>query len=81
VLLKPSEGSFKTKFCSGVVAHTCNPSYLGGRDRMVVQIGPGIKQKPISKITKAKRTGGVAQVVEHLPSKHRALALPCSASN
>jgi hypothetical protein len=28
---------------------------------------------PISKITRAKRTGGVAQVIECLPCKHKAL--------
>jgi hypothetical protein len=33
----------------------------------------GIKQEPISEITKAKRAGGVIQMVEHLPSKCRAL--------
>jgi hypothetical protein len=35
---------------------------------------PGIKQDSISKITKAKRAGDVAQVVEHLPSKGKALS-------
>jgi hypothetical protein len=29
---------------------------------------------PISKITKARRAGGVAQAVEHLPNKHKALS-------
>jgi hypothetical protein len=28
---------------------------------------------PISKITTAKSAGGMAQVIEHLPSKHKAL--------
>jgi hypothetical protein len=31
------------------------------------------KLDPISKITRAKRAGGVAQAVEPLPSKHEAL--------
>jgi hypothetical protein len=29
---------------------------------------------PISKITRAKRVGGIAQAVECLPSKHKALS-------
>jgi hypothetical protein len=33
---------------------------------------PDIKQDSISKVTKAKRTGGGTQVVEHLPSNHEA---------
>jgi hypothetical protein len=33
-------------------------------------------QNPIKKITKAKRDGGVAQVVEHLPGKCEALRFP-----
>jgi hypothetical protein len=39
----------------------------------VVQADLGRKQDPISKITNAKRAGGVAQVVELLPSKCKAL--------
>jgi hypothetical protein len=34
---------------------------------------PGKKQDPISKIPNTKQTGGVAQVVECLPSKPEAL--------
>jgi hypothetical protein len=30
--------------------------------------------KPHPKITKAKRTGGMAQVIEHLPDKHKVLS-------
>jgi hypothetical protein len=33
----------------------------------------GKKQDPISKITRAKRAGGVVQAVEYLPNKHKAL--------
>jgi hypothetical protein len=40
--------------------------------RIVVQASPGIKQDLISKITRAKRVKSIAQVVEHLPSKHEA---------
>jgi hypothetical protein len=38
-----------------------------------IQVGLGLKQDAISKITKAK-SWGVAQVVEHLPSKCKALS-------
>jgi hypothetical protein len=40
---------------------------------MVVQAGQGKKQDPVSKITRAKRARGVAQTVEDLPSKCKAL--------
>jgi hypothetical protein len=40
----------------------------------VVQASLGKKQDPISKITRANRAGGVAQVEEHLPSKSEALS-------
>jgi hypothetical protein len=47
----------------------------------MVQASLGRKQDPISKITKAERTGGV-QVVEHLPNKCKALHLnPSTAKN
>jgi hypothetical protein len=58
-----------------IVVNVCNPSYRGCViRRTTVQVLPW--QKPLSpylKITKAKRTGGVAQVVECLSSKHKAL--------
>jgi hypothetical protein len=49
-----------------LVAHACNPSYLGGWDwenwdSRPVQVDSS--WNPISKITKAKSTRGVAQVV------------------
>jgi hypothetical protein len=42
--------------------------------RIVIQAGLGIKQHPMSKITKVKRAESVAQVVEHPPSKCKALS-------
>jgi hypothetical protein len=36
---------------------------------VTVLASPGKKQDPISEITKAKKAGGVAQVLELLPSK------------
>jgi hypothetical protein len=59
------------------VTHTCNTSYLGGRD----QEDRGSRQNQAKSETlfknnlKAKRAGGVAQVIEHLPSKLKALHL------
>jgi hypothetical protein len=50
-------------------AHTCNPSYLGGwdwEDRHSRPTQANICETPISKITRAKWTGGVAQAVEWL---------------
>jgi hypothetical protein len=40
----------------------------------VVQACPGIKQDPISKITKVKRAGGTANMVKYLPNKHETLS-------
>jgi hypothetical protein len=51
----------------GMVSCTCHPNYAGSVNRRTaVQAGLG-KTRPHSKITKAKRVGGIAQVVEHLP--------------
>jgi hypothetical protein len=49
-----------------------NLSYLGGRDREDHSLKPAQANSlrdPISKITRAKWTGGAAQVVEHLLCK------------
>jgi hypothetical protein len=48
-----------------MVLYACSPSYSGGRERR-----PHPKKK-----VKAKRTEDVAQMVEHLPSKCKALGL------
>jgi hypothetical protein len=40
----------------------------------MVQAGLGKKQPPISKITRAKRAGGIEQAEQDLPSKHEALS-------
>jgi hypothetical protein len=54
------------------MAHAHKPSSLEGRDRRTANWGqPGQKHKTLSeKITKAKRAGSTAQVVECMPSKH-----------
>jgi hypothetical protein len=43
--------------------------------RIVLQVGLGKKQDTISKITREKKVGGMAQGVELLPHKHEALSL------
>jgi hypothetical protein len=37
--------------------------------RIQAQVSPSIKKDTISRITKAKKAGRVAQVVEHQPTK------------
>jgi hypothetical protein len=60
------------------VAHTCNPSYSGGRDQEDCSLKPAwanSSQDPISKKKKTfkKRAGGVAQGVgpEFKPQYHK----------
>jgi hypothetical protein len=53
-----------------MVAHTSHHSYVGGLQSRPASLG--IMQNLIQKITKAKRDRAMAQVVEHLPSKHKA---------
>jgi hypothetical protein len=52
------------------VAHACNPSYLRGRDQEDWSLKPS--QNNSQKYPTQKRTGGVAQVVECLPSNCKA---------
>jgi hypothetical protein len=55
-----------------LVAHICNPSYLGGWNWENCSLRPAqanSSQDPISKITRAKWTGDVAQAVDHLLCK------------
>jgi hypothetical protein len=42
--------------------------------RIKVQGDPGIKVIPVSTITTVRRAGGLAQVLEYLPSKCKALS-------
>jgi hypothetical protein len=56
----------------GMVSHACYPNNTGSRNRRImIQVGLGKVRDPISKITRAKWAGGVAQVVEHLLHKHK----------
>jgi hypothetical protein len=59
-----------------MMVHSYNSSYTGGTGtRIMVQASPGKNHKTLSKkITNAERAGGVAQVVENLPSNHEVLS-------
>jgi hypothetical protein len=59
------------------VAHACNPSYLGSWDWEAQVSSPAwanISQDSISKIIRAKWTGGMAQAVKHLLCKQESLS-------
>jgi hypothetical protein len=61
-----------------LVAHTCNPTYSGGRDQEDCGSKPAQanrSQDPILKKTPHKKDDEVAYVVEHLPSKYESLIL------
>jgi hypothetical protein len=47
----------------------------------MIQASLGKKWDPFSKITRAKMAGGVAQVIEHLPSKCEVLSSNFSNAN
>jgi hypothetical protein len=74
-----SETPISTNKKLGVVSCTCHPSYMESVDRRIIVLaGRGIKERPYLK-NKAKRVGSVAQVVEHLPSKCKAVSSnPCT---
>jgi hypothetical protein len=69
---QPNVASSKNGKSRLLVAHACNPSYLRGwnweghSSRLDLA---NSSQDPISKITRAKWAGGMAQVVEHLLCK------------
>jgi hypothetical protein len=67
----------------GAVAHACHTSYMGSINRRIaVQVAQHkIKWEPISKITEAKRPGGVAQVVQYLTGKLKTLSSTPTTAN
>jgi hypothetical protein len=65
-----------------LVAHTCNPRYSGGRDQKdQLEANPRqIVHKTLSQnYSRQNRAGGVAQVVDGLPSNCEALSSNLSA--
>jgi hypothetical protein len=53
------------------VVCACNPSYLEGRDRRIVNSRSAqakVERLCFKNKTKNKRAGGMAQVVEHIPT-------------
>jgi hypothetical protein len=58
-----------------VMTRACHPSYSGKYKwrRISVQHSLSLKQDPISKITNAKKTSGMAQMVACMPSKCKVL--------
>jgi hypothetical protein len=50
-----------------MVIHACDSNYVRGVNRRtIVQVSWGKNQDPIQKITKAKRAGGMAQVIVNM---------------
>jgi hypothetical protein len=61
-----------------VVVYVYNPSYTGGIRRSIMissQSSPGKNERPHLKNNRKQKGMGASQVVEHLPSKHKALSL------
>jgi hypothetical protein len=54
-----------------MVVFTCHPICIGSINKIVVQACPVIKQDSFLKITKAKRNGVMAQVIERLLATER----------
>jgi hypothetical protein len=48
------------------MARFCYPSHGSINRRMIIQASLGIKASPVSKITKSKRAGSMAQVLKVL---------------
>jgi hypothetical protein len=71
----PDQGTFPLSWAP--MAHVCDPSYLGGRDREDHGLRPAWAnslQDPISKITRAKWTRDLVQTIECLLCKCKALS-------
>jgi hypothetical protein len=72
---KVSENPISANKNLGMVVCTCHSSHMGSINRIVAQFGLGINSIFNLKNTQSKkRLGGMAQVVEHLSSKCKALS-------
>jgi hypothetical protein len=59
----------------GMVVYAYNPSYVRGRGRRIASdISPMKSVRPYLKKNQTKGAGGMTQVVEPLPSKHKTLS-------
>jgi hypothetical protein len=67
----------------GVVVHACNPSYSRGRSKRSMNLRPAqAVSEPLSqKQNTSKVAKGVDQVIEHLPSKCKAVGSIPSTKN
>jgi hypothetical protein len=75
--LSQNSSSLKSKPSQALVAHAYNPSYLGGWDWEDCGLRPlkeNSSQDPVSKVTRVKWTGGMAQGVQHVFCKHGTLS-------
>jgi hypothetical protein len=71
------DSPFHSQFCWVPVAHACNPSYLRGWDQEDHSLRLAWENSlwdPISKVTRARWTRGVAQTVEHLLCNSKTLS-------
>jgi hypothetical protein len=59
-----------------IVLHACGPSYSGGKDRRIKDEGWPLAKctRPYLIITKSKKAGGMAQMIELLPHKCQAIS-------
>jgi hypothetical protein len=59
-----------------LVAHACNPTYLGDRDQDgdSIHSGQTVLETSPRKYPAQKRAGRMVQVIEHQPTKHEALS-------
>jgi hypothetical protein len=70
-MIVPSFQTLRMNCSQVLVAHTCNPSYSGGRNQEdQSQPKANSSWAPISKTSIQNRAGGVAKVVECLASKY-----------
>jgi hypothetical protein len=70
-MLQLSDWEFKTTIKLGVMVYACNFSYSGGGNGRGHCLRPAWAkaQTIFEKQMKSKKTGGIAQMAEHLPSK------------
>jgi hypothetical protein len=65
-----------------MMVYACHSRYARSTNRRTMAlVGQGINARPYLKITKAKRTSGVAQVIEHMATQYKTLSsIPSTAT-